>query len=69
MHLDFDFRPNEGLPSSVYRRLRKAGPVVFCESLGGWLISSYQCARAALSDMSAFTSEGTPNVDTTHPSI
>lgn len=60
MELDFDLRPGEGLPHSAHRRLREAGPVVWSETLGGWLVSSYEGVRAVLSDVSQFTSQGTP---------
>lgn len=60
MELDFVLRPDEGLPFSAHRRLREAGPVAWSENLGGWLVSSYEGVREALSDVARFTSAGTP---------
>lgn len=60
MQLDFDYRPDEDLPFSAHRRLREAGPVVWCETLNGWLVSSYEDVRAVLGDVVRFTSAGTP---------
>jgi cytochrome P450 len=61
---DFELRPNEGLPYSAHRRLREAGPVVWSETLAGWLVSSYEGVRTALSDLTQFTSAGTPVAET-----
>ncbi|MGE3689774.1 MAG: cytochrome P450 [Novosphingobium sp.] len=60
MHLDFDFRPGEGLPYSALGRLRDAGPVVWSENLGGWLVTSWAAVREVLGDVGRFTSAGTP---------
>jgi len=60
MDLDFTLRPGAGLPVSAHRRLREAGPVVWSDSLGGWLVSSYDGVREVLSDVARFTSAGTP---------
>jgi len=60
MQLDFDYRPGEDLPFSAHRRLREAGPVVWCETLNGWLVSSYEGVRTVLGDIVRFTSAGTP---------
>lgn len=60
MELDFTLRPDENLPLSAYRRLRRAGPVVWSDALGGWLVSSYDAVREVLSDVARFTSAGTP---------
>jgi cytochrome P450 len=60
---DFDYRPNEGLPLAAHRRLREAGPVVWSDSLNGWLVSSYEAVRTVLSDLAHFTSAGTPVAD------
>jgi len=60
MQLDFDYRPGEDLPFSAHRRMREAGPVVWCETLNGWLVSSYEDVRAVLGDVVRFTSAGTP---------
>ncbi len=60
MQLDFDYRPGQDLPFSAHRRLREAGPVVWCETLNGWLVSSYEDVRAVLGDVVRFTSAGTP---------
>jgi cytochrome P450 len=57
---DFDYRPNEGLPFAAHRRLHEAGPVVWSDSLNGWMVSSYDGVRAVLSDLDRFTSAGTP---------
>jgi cytochrome P450 len=64
MDLDFTLRPDEGLPFSAHRRLREAGPVVWGETLGGWLVSSYDGVRTVLSDVAQFTSAGTPVAET-----
>lgn len=37
-----------------------AGPIVWCTSLDGWLVSSYEGVRKVLSDKAAFSNEGTP---------
>ena len=64
MQLTFDYRPGEDLPFSAHRRLREAGPVVWCETLNGWLVSSYEDARAVLGDVVRFTSAGIrPDID------
>ena len=38
MDLDFDLRLDQGLPQSAFDRLREAGPVVWSEPLGGWMV-------------------------------
>jgi cytochrome P450 len=60
--VDFDFalRPGEDLPASVLREIHHAGPVVWSEAMQGWLVSSYEAVRTVLSDVSRFTSAGTP---------
>ena len=58
--LNFEYRPNEGLPFSAHRRLREDGPVLWSDALGGWLVCSFDGVRTILSDLSRFTSEGTP---------
>jgi len=58
--VNFEYRPNEGLPFSAYQRLRESGPVLWSEALGGWLVSSFSGVRTILSDVTRFTSEGTP---------
>jgi len=58
--VNFDYKPDEGLPFSAHQRLREAGPVLWSDALGGWLVSSYHGVRTILSDLSRFTSEGTP---------
>lgn len=60
MHFDFDYRQGEALPLAAHRRLREAGPIVWSETLGGWLVSSYEAVRAILADLARFTSAGTP---------
>ena len=60
MQFDFDYHANEDLPFSAHRRLHEAGPVVWCETLNGWLVSSYDAVREVLGDVSRFTSAGTP---------
>jgi cytochrome P450 len=62
--LDFTLRPNEGLPVSAHHRLRAAGPVVWGDTLGGWLVSSYEGVKTVLSDVTRFTSAGTPVAET-----
>ena len=63
MDLDFDFRPGEGLPASAQARLHAAGPVVWSDNLGGWLVTSYEGVRDVLGDLTRFTSAGTPVAD------
>ncbi|MCB2073396.1 MAG: cytochrome P450 [Novosphingobium sp.] len=60
MDLDFDLRLDQGLPQSAFDRLREAGPVVWSEPLGGWMVSSYQAVRSVLGDVNRFTMAGTP---------
>jgi cytochrome P450 len=60
MHVDFVFRPDEGLPASVHEGVRSAGPVVWSDSLGGWVVSSYDGVKTVLGETGRFTSEGTP---------
>lgn len=60
MDFDFDLAPGRGLPASAQARLHAAGEVVWCESMGGWLVSSYEGVKAVLGDLARFTSEGTP---------
>ncbi len=60
MQFDFDYRPGEDLPLSAHQRLREAGPVLWCDSLNGWLVSSYEGVRSVLGDITQFTSAGTP---------
>lgn len=59
MEMDFVLRPGENLPISAHQRMRAAGPVVWSETLNGWLVSSYEAVRTVLSDMARFTSKGT----------
>lgn len=59
MEMDFVLRPDENLPISAHERMRAAGPVVWSETLNGWLVSSYEAVRTVLSDLSRFTSKGT----------
>jgi len=60
MDFDFALHPGQDLPASVFRRLRDAGPVVWSEAMQGWVVSSYEAVRTVLSDVSRFTSAGTP---------
>jgi cytochrome P450 len=60
MDFDFALRPGEDLPASIFRELGEAGPVVWSDAMQGWLVSSYDAVRAVLSDVSRFTSAGTP---------
>jgi len=60
LELDFGLRPGEDLPQSAFIQLRAAGPVVWSDTLSGWLVSSYDAVRTVLSDVSRFTSQGTP---------
>jgi cytochrome P450 len=59
MEMDFVLRPNQNLPVSAHERMRAAGPVVWSDSLNGWLVSSYEGVRTVLSDLARFTSKGT----------
>ncbi len=67
MEMDFALRPGEGLPLSAHARMRAAGPVVWSDTLQGWVVSSYDAVKTALSDMARFTSEGTAVNDTLGP--
>lgn len=60
MDFDFALRRGEDLPASVFRKLHEAGPVVWSDAMQGWLVSSYDGVRTVLSDVSRFTSAGTP---------
>lgn len=60
MELDFAYRPGEALPASAHRRLADAGPVLWSEGFAGWLVSSYDAVKTVLTDLTRFTSEGTP---------
>lgn len=40
--------------------MREAGPVVWSEVLGGWVVSSYDAVREVLGDLERFWSQGTP---------
>jgi len=60
MQFDFDLRPCEDLPASALARLQAAGPVVWSNALAGWLVSGAAQVRTVLSDLSRFTSAGTP---------
>ena len=60
MHLDFDYKPDAGLPFAAHRRLREAGTIVWSEALSGWMICSYEGVRMVLADLTRFTSQGTP---------
>lgn len=60
MDLDLSLRPGEGLPGSAHRRLHAAGPVVWSDTPGGWVVSSYDAVREALGDVTRFWSQGTP---------
>ena len=60
MQIDFELRPDEGLPLSAYRRLGEEGPVVWSEPLDGWLACSFEAVRTVLGDVSRFTMAGTP---------
>lgn len=64
MDLDFELRPDQGLPNSAFDRLHEAGPVVWSEPLGGWMVSSYQAVRTVLGDVKRFTMSGTPVAET-----
>jgi cytochrome P450 len=59
MDLDFTFHEGEDLPFSAIGRLRAAGPVVWSDSLAGWLVSGYPQVRAVLGDVSRFVMAGT----------
>jgi cytochrome P450 len=60
MHVDFAFRPDEGLPASALEAIRAEGPVVWSDTLGGWVVSSYDAVKTVLGETARFTSEGTP---------
>lgn len=60
MDFDFALRSAQDLPASLFRKLHAAGPVVWSEAMQGWVVSSYDAVRKVLSDVSRFTSAGTP---------
>lgn len=47
-------------PWSRLEHVCAAGPIVWCTSLDGWLVSSYEGVKKVLSDKAAFSNEGTP---------
>lgn len=57
MQIDFAYRTGDSLPLA---EIRAAGPVVWSDSLQGWVVSSYDAVKTVLSDVARFTSEGTP---------
>ncbi len=60
MDIDLTLQPGDGRPVTEFERLRSMGPIFRSDSLGGWLVFSYEDVRAVLSATSRFTSEGTP---------
>ena len=67
MDVDFSFRPGEGLPLTALKRYRDAGPVFWSEALGAWAVTSYAAVQEVLSDLTRFTSVGTPVEETLGP--
>lgn len=60
MDFDFALRPGETHPAAALIGLRDAGPVVWSAALDGWLVSGAAEVRSVLSDLTRFTSAGTP---------
>lgn len=60
MDIDFSLRPGEGFPVENLHGLLASGPVFWSDALGGWVISSHAAIKEVLSDLSRFTSVGTP---------
>jgi len=60
MELDFARRPDDPYPADAFARLRAAGPVVWSDALGGWLVSSFAAVRSVMGDVRQFTMAGTP---------
>ena len=67
MDVDFTFRPDEGLPLAALRRIRGKGPVFWSEALGAWAVTSYAAVQEVLTDLTRFTSVGTPVEETLGP--
>lgn len=60
MDIDLSIRPGEGFPFAEHARIRARGPIFWSDTLGSWVVSSYDDVKTVLSDRSLFTSEGTP---------
>lgn len=59
--MDLDLTTTHGAtPWSRLEPVSAAGPVVWCDALDGWLVSSYDGVKKVLSDAGAFSNEGTP---------
>ncbi len=67
MDVDFTFRPDEGLPLAALRQIRDRGPVFWSEALGAWAVTSYAAVQEVLTDLTRFTSVGTPVEETLGP--
>ncbi len=67
MDVDFTFRPGEGLPLTALEKIRDAGPVFWSETLGAWAVTSYAAVQEVLTDLTRFTSVGTPVEETLGP--
>ncbi len=67
MDVDFTYRPGEGLPHTALQRIREAGPVFWSEALGAWAVNSYDAVQEVLTDLTRFTSVGTPVEETLGP--
>lgn len=67
MDVDFTFRPGQGLPTAALREIREAGPVFWSGSLGAWAVTSYAAVQEVLTDLTRFTSVGTPVEETLGP--
>lgn len=51
---------NGATPWSRLEHACASGPIVWCASLDGWLVSSYEGVKKVLSDKDTFSNEGTP---------
>lgn len=58
--IDFESICDEASHQALLRQLGEDGPVIWNDSLNGWMVTSYQDVRTVFSDMAHFTSEGTP---------
>ena len=67
MDVDFTFRPGEGLPLTALGNIRSEGPVFWSEALGAWAVTSYAAVQEVLTDLTRFTSVGTPVEETLGP--
>jgi cytochrome P450 len=66
-HMDFDFRPGEGLPFAAHERIRARGEVFWSDTLCGWIVSSHSGVKTVLGDSETYASEGSPLAEAFSP--